>query len=150
MLRRYIRVIFLFLAFNVSSKVATFAQADPIANSLWYNEDKTAKIQLSKGPDNKYYGKIAWLKVPEKNGKPKMDEKNPDKLKRTMPLLGLQILRELKKTGDNTFDDGTIYDPKNGKTYSCKMTYKGDRLDLRGYIGFSVIGRTTTWTKAEP
>jgi len=40
-----------------------------------------------------------------------------------------------------------IYDPKNGKTYSCKMTYKGKTLDIRGYIGISLLGRTTVWER---
>jgi uncharacterized protein (DUF2147 family) len=47
------------------------------------------------------------------------------------------------------WEDGTIYDPKNGKTYSCIIKSKGPNiLDIRGYIGISIIGRTTTWTRA--
>ena len=83
------------------------------------------------------------------DGKPKLDEENPDAKKRTQPIIGLLILKGLKKDGDKDYNDATIYDPKNGKTYSCKITYKGNTLDLRGYVGISLIGRTSTWTLAE-
>jgi uncharacterized protein (DUF2147 family) len=43
---------------------------------------------------------------------------------------------------------GTIYDPDNGKLYKCKMTLtEPKRLEVRGYIGFSFIGRTVVWTR---
>lgn len=128
---------------------SSFAQSDALVNGLWYNEEKTAKIQVYKAVDGKYYGKIVWLKVPEREGKPKTDMNNPNKVRKNDPILGLLILRGFKKTDANEYEDGTIYDPKNGKTYSCKMNHKGNELFLRGYIGFSLIGRTTTWTKAE-
>jgi uncharacterized protein (DUF2147 family) len=124
------------------------AQADPI-EKLWYSEDKTAKIHIYKGRDGKFYGKIAWLKVPDRNGKPKIDEKNPDPKKRNQPILGLTILKGFTKGDDNEYEDGTIYDPKNGKSYSCKITRNNDILDVRGYVGISLIGRTSSWTVAD-
>ncbi len=63
--------------------------------------------------------------------------------------MGLLLLKSFNKDGATVYEDGTIYDPKNGKTYSCKITHKGDQLDVRGYVGISMIGRTTTWTKAD-
>ena len=59
---------------------------------------------------------------------------------------GLEILTNFDKDG-NTYVDGKIYDPKSGKTYSCKMTLKGDKLDIRGYVGVSLLGRTETWKR---
>jgi uncharacterized protein (DUF2147 family) len=59
------------------------------------------------------------------------------------------LLRGLEKDGDHEYDNGKIYDPKNGKTYSCKITHKGNTLDLRGFVGISLIGRTSTWTLAD-
>ena len=122
---------------------------DLLEKNLWYNEEKTAKIQIYKATDTKFYGKIVWLKVPELDGKPKVDVHNPDKSKRSDPIIGLLLLKGFKKNGEKEYTDGTIYDPKNGKTYKCIITPKGDKLDLRGYIGFSFIGRTTVWTKAD-
>ena len=124
------------------------AQNDPI-EGYWFNEEKSAKVQIYKGRDNKFYGKVAWLKVPTRDGKPKMDARNPDPNKRNNPIIGLVILKGFEKDGSKEYDDGTIYDPKNGKTYSCKMTLDGSTLDVRGYVGISMIGRSTKWHRAD-
>jgi uncharacterized protein (DUF2147 family) len=124
------------------------AQKDQI-EGLWYNAEKTAKVNIFKAKDNKFYGNIVWLKEPTENGKPKTDQKNPKESLRSTPILNLQILRHFEKDGDNVYEDGEIYDPKNGKTYSCKITHKGNTLDVRGYVGISLIGRTTSWTRAQ-
>jgi uncharacterized protein (DUF2147 family) len=141
------RLLILFILF-FGIKIWSFAQADPIEH-LWYNEEKTAKIRIYKTESGKFCGRIVWLKVPEKDGKPKVDSHNPDKSRQNDPLLGLLLLKNFTRNGEKTYENGSIYDPKNGKTYSCTMTRKGDVLDVRGYIGFSFIGRTTVWTRAE-
>jgi len=143
-----LRILFLLTVF-FGTRLHSLAQADPLERNLWYNEEKTAKIQIYKATDGKFYGKIVWLLVPIADGKPKTDKNNPDKNKANDPLMGLVLLKGFKKDGEKGYEDGTIYDPKNGKTYSCKITNKGDVLDVRGYIGFSFIGRTTVWTKAD-
>ena len=149
MLGRYsLRIVFL-VAIIFGMRTWSYAQADALERNLWYNEEKTAKIQIYKATDGKFYGKIVWLKVPDADGKPKVDKNNPDDKKKNNPLMGLILLKAFKKDGEKGYNDGTIYDPKNGKTYSCKITNKGDVLDVRGYIGFSWIGRTTVWTKAD-
>ncbi len=126
------------------------AQAKPDRlEGLWYNDIKSAKIQITRNSDGKFYGKVVWLKEPLKNGKPKVDELNEDPKLRTRPRLGLPVLNGFVKDGEEKYDDGTIYDPNNGKTYSCKITYKGNTLDIRGYIGISLFGRTTVWSRAE-
>jgi uncharacterized protein (DUF2147 family) len=149
MLKQFSRTTILLLAVVFGLRNLGFAQTDPLEKNLWYNEEKTAKIQIYKARDGKYYGKIAWLKEPNRDGKPKTDINNPDKARRNDPELGLLILQGFKKDGENGYEDGTIYDPKNGKTYSSKMTRDGDVLHVRGYVGFSLFGRTTTWTKAD-
>jgi uncharacterized protein (DUF2147 family) len=141
-----IRILLLLILTFISKTVS--AQADPI-EGLWYNDEKTAKIQIYKAKDSKFYGKIAWLKEPNENGKPKVDSKNPDKSKRSQPILGLGLLKGFEKDDDNTYTDGEIYDPKTGKTYSCKMTLKGTRLDIRGYVGMPAFGRTAVFTRAD-
>jgi len=64
------------------------------------------------------------------------------------PIIGMTILWGLKKNGD-TWAGGEILDPKNGKIYRCKMTLSkdGNSLDVRGFIGISLIGRTQTWLR---
>lgn len=128
--------------------ISAIAQSDPIVGT-WFNEEQTAKVRIYQAKNDKFYGKIVWLKEPTKNGSPKVDENNPDEDKRNEPLDGLIILKGFEKDGSKEYEDGTIYDPKNGKTYSCIITHKGDKLDVRGYVGISLLGRTTTWTKAD-
>jgi uncharacterized protein (DUF2147 family) len=66
------------------------------------------------------------------------------------PLVGMIILTGLKKDGD-VYAGGEILDPKNGKTYRCKMQLieAGAKLNVRGFIGISLIGRTQTWLREE-
>ncbi|WP_114749518.1 DUF2147 domain-containing protein [Pleomorphovibrio marinus] len=114
----------------------------------WFNEEKEGRIEISE-ENGKFYGKLIWLKEPKEDGKPKTDKNNPDKSKRDRPLKGLRILEGFEyKNG--SWENGEIYDPKSGKTYSCIMKLKNrDTLEVRGYVGISLIGRTTTWTRAD-
>lgn len=128
-----------------------FAQlnADDILGR-WLSESGKAKIEVFKS-GSLYYGKIVWLKNPlDQSGKPKTDQKNPNVEERNHHILGLLLLKSLEFDGHATWHNGTIYDPENGKNYKCKIT-KDDKgnLDIRGYIGVSMIGRTTVWKKAE-
>ncbi|MBN8669866.1 MAG: DUF2147 domain-containing protein [Chitinophagales bacterium] len=148
MLKHFVSKVLLFSFIFIGITVVAKAQTDPI-EKVWYNQEKTAKIQVYKAKDGRFYGKMVWLKEPLENGKPKVDKENPDEKKRNTPLIGLILLRGLEKDGDKEYDNGKIYDPKNGKTYSCKITHKGNTLDLRGFVGISLIGRTSTWTLAD-
>ena len=122
---------------------------------LWNNAEKDAKIEVAMCGD-RYCGTIVWLREPNypegskdgTPGTPKLDHNNPDPARRKAPIIGLQIVQGFRFAGDDRWIDGTVYDPKNGKTYQGKMTLiSPDRLDLRGFIGISLIGRTTTWTR---
>lgn len=133
----------------LSLLITFFVKAQDITHGTWYNEKKTAKIQFYKQGE-KLYGKIVWLKEPNENGKPRLDKNNPDAKLKTKPLMGLVFLTGFTKDGDKEWEDGNIYDPENGKTYSCKMTITSPTtIDARGYIGISLIGRTTKFTKAD-
>lgn len=119
----------------------------------WMPSDKRSHIKIFKGTvgasKGKFYGKLIWLLEPHENGKPKLDKNNPVTTKRKNPLIGLLLLKNFTwDADDKEFQGGTIYDPKNGKTYSCYMKYEGlDKLNVRGYVGISLIGRTDTWTR---
>ena len=60
------------------------------------------------------------------------------------------MLKDFVYKGADVWEEGTIYDPLNGNTYSCtiKMTDK-NTLDIRGYIGVSALGRTDIWKRLE-
>ncbi len=90
--------------------------------------------------DGQYYGKIAQLLIKPAN--PNCTDCKDDR--KNKPILGMEIIRNLKKDGSE-FTGGTITDPKTGKVYKCNITRDGDKLKVRGYVGFSLIGRTQTW-----
>lgn len=117
---------------------------------FWYNDDHSAIIGIYKDRKTKeYIGKIVWLqKSLDENGKPRIDENNPDPRKAKRNLLRLQILEGFSYKGANTWVGGHIYDPKNGKSYSCTLKLKKDnQLHVRGYVGISLFGRTAIWSK---
>jgi uncharacterized protein (DUF2147 family) len=122
-------------------------KADDIIG-IWLTGGKEpAKIQVYKS-DEKFYGKIIWLKNPTENGRQLRDGNNPDKLKQSDPIIGLVILTGFKFDGDEEWKGGDIYDPESGKTYSSYMYLKDkDTLKVRGYVGISLFGRTETWTR---
>jgi uncharacterized protein (DUF2147 family) len=66
------------------------------------------------------------------------------------PLIGMKIMNGLKKDGVGTWSDGKILDPKEGEIYRVKVaTEDGKKMDVRGYIGVPLLGRTQVWYKAE-
>ncbi len=113
---------------------------------VWFNEEKDGKIKIYK-EDGKFFGKIVWHKTgPDIS---EYDDKNPDPKLRTRKKVGMVILKNFEYD-DGEWTDGKIYDPKNGKTYSCIIKLQDDgSLYVRGYIGISLIGRTTYWTSAD-
>lgn len=117
----------------------------------WLTGSKKGHVQIYKQGD-KYFGKIIWLKEPNDaaTGKPKLDKNNPDSQKKSRPILGLVNLNNFTFEGDNVWEGGKIYDPENGKEYSCKMKLvNANQLDVRGFIGVSLIGRTDSWTRVK-
>ena len=121
-------------------------KTDDIVGVWLTGGNKPAKIQVYKSGD-KYFGKIIWLKYPEENGRPKVDSKNPDKNKQSQPIIGIVILKNFKFEEDE-WNDGKIYDPESGKTYSCIISLKEKNvLKVRGYVGVSLLGRTEFWNK---
>lgn len=121
---------------------------------VWMNEDKDAHVEITRDGDI-FNGKIVWLDEPidEVTGKPKLDDDNVDESLRNRPVMGLLLLEEFVFDGDDEWEDGQIYDPKNGKTYSCYMEFEDEddksTLKIRGYVGISLLGRTTYWTKVK-
>jgi len=139
------KIAFILIALLISTKM--FAQADKVVG-VWLNEEKDAKVEIYKTGD-KYFGKIVWGKnIYEPDGKTeRTDIKNPDPKLRSRSLVNLVILTNFKYD-DGEWEGGKIYDPKSGKTYSCVMRFKGNTLEIKGYIGITLLGRTTVWTRS--
>ena len=112
----------------------------------WLNTEGTAQIEIMKS-GNEYLGKIIALEVEKEGGDLVTDTNNSDPELQKRPLKGLTILEGLNyKKG--AWEGGTIYDPESGKTYSCEVKLKNDKiLEVKGYIGFSWVGRTVEWTR---
>ena len=95
---------------------------------------------------DKLYGKIIEILKEEDKDKKCIECTGKDKDK---PIEGLVIIRGLQKDGDE-WTDGKILDPKNGKLYKCYVTLEEEnKLKLRGYIGFSLMGRTEYWYRVK-
>ena len=114
----------------------------------WYNQEKDAVIEIYK-ESGKFHGKITWMLAPlDENGNPKTDPLNPDESLQSRPRLGMVMMYDFEHDGDNVWDEGEVYDPKSGRTYSGTATLTStNNLDLKGYIGIPLFGRTSNWTR---
>nr|WP_315248912.1 DUF2147 domain-containing protein [uncultured Duganella sp.] len=143
-----------FLAFIAAAAIAipAFAQTSSPAG-LWKNiDDETGKPK-------------ALIRITENNGvlsgqieklfRDANEDQNPkcDKCegaRKDQPIIGMTILSNLKKDGDE-YNGGEILDPNNGKVYKSKahLTDGGKKLNVRGYIGMPMLGRSQTWVRQE-
>ena len=143
-------ILFCILMISTSS---IFGQKDAdLIIGTWQTGSGNARVEIYKNA-NVFQGKIIWLSEPTDpiTNKPKTDSKHPNSKLHSRPLIGLVNLWGFsfdEKQGN--WDNGHVYDPKNGKEYKCTITSKDkNTLDVRGYIGISLIGRTDTWTRVK-
>ena len=144
----------LFLVSFLLATSTAFAAVPAAVTGVWKTEGGDSQLELFKCAD-KVCGKIVWLKVPryiDSNDGPigatKVDRKSRNPTLRNRPILGLQVMKGLTATGGNQWDNGVCYDPETGKSYKCKMRLTApNRLELRGYIGISLIGRNFALTR---
>jgi len=146
------KLVFFLITVITVTAVLSFSKQQTNPDAIlgsWKNGEGTGIIQIYKNGE-KYQGKITWLKEPNdpETGKPKLDKKHPDEKNHSRPVMGLVNMWGFTHTADKEWTGGKIYDPKNGKTYSCKIAMENNNtLKVRGYIGISLIGRTDTWTR---
>ena len=138
-----------YLLLLLLTSLSSMAQNKDAILGKWINSTGEAHIDITKRSD-KYFGKLVWIKDPKgTDGTLKTDLKNPEASLRSKPILGMEILKNFVYD-DGKWTDGTIYDPKSGKTYSCNMTIKDNgQLSMRGYIGISLIGRSEVWKRVK-
>ena len=142
-------ILFVIIFFTFNSFAQTNQEADKIIG-LWQTGSGKGRVQITKY-GNKFSGKIVWLRDPnDAKGNPKLDSKNPDVNRQKNTTIGITNLLGFTYEGNSEYDNGTVYDPENGKTYKCIMTLENiNSLNVRGYIGFSFIGRTDVWTRVK-
>jgi uncharacterized protein (DUF2147 family) len=152
---RFLTVLFFILYFSVpnSSSAASSGGGDILG--LWEVEEGDGRIEIYRCAE-KYCGRIAWQKDPNykaddkegMGGKPLLDRDNPKKELRGRRQLGLTIMEGYTFRGNNLWDDGTIYNPEDGRTYKSRLSMKSrDRLQLRAFIGISLLGGSTLWKR---
>ena len=105
----------------------------------WLTEAGDAQVEIYE-QNGKMNGKIVWLE----KGPDTKDVHNKDEKLRSRKLMGVNILSGLTKK-DDKWEGGRIYNPKNGKNYKCAIWLDGDKLKVRGYIGF--LYETQTWKR---
>lgn len=109
---------------------------------VWRSPQGDAHVQIFQN-QGLYYGKIIWG-----TGGAETDVNNPNASLRSRKLIGLVMLEHFKFDGAYHWKNGTIYDPRNGETYSCEMWLSdGNNLNIRGFVGMSLFGRTEKWTR---
>lgn len=99
--------------------------------------------------DSLLCGRIRWLQAPrDSQGQLKRDMRNPDPALRQRELCGLTVIRDLRSSGPNHWNDGWFYNPDSGKTYNVKMELTAsDALVARFYLGTSLVGETKTLSR---
>jgi uncharacterized protein (DUF2147 family) len=124
--------------------ITIFSQNADLIIGTYMTDKNEGMVEISK-KGTKYFGTLTWTKTPGK-----LDANNPDSKQKGDKLAGKEILKNFEFNGKDLWHNGTIYDPKNGKTYSCKISRdeKGN-LNVRGFIGVSLLGRTAFWVKVK-
>lgn len=122
--------------------------SDP--TGLWWAEGGFAQVEVRRCGEA-VCGEVVWLRHPfDESGCILRDVENPDSELRDRPLIGMEVLRDLRVSPDDPaeWNGGEVYDPSSGRTYSAVLRMdSSDRLRVRGYLGIRLLGRTTTWIR---
>lgn len=142
-----------FIAAALLCCAANAASASDSPVGVWRTiDDKTHKekslVRITE-VNGELRGTIEKLfRAPGEDPTPNCDKCEGDK--KNKPVIGMMILAGMKKQG-NEYDGGEILDPANGKTYKCRIWTSdgGRKLNVRGFIGVSLLGRTQVWIRDE-
>lgn len=116
---------------------------------VWTDEKGETQVELYRCGEELCGRIIHRQHAVDAEGKPRLDVHNPDPKRRSQPQVGLTIMQGLRYNADESrWDGGQIYDPDNGRTYSCYVRpLAGDLLEVKGYIGFALVGRAQVWKR---
>lgn len=130
--------------------IPCMAQSGDAVLGVWQSGHGNARVRIFKNAGS-YNGKIVWLRNKhDESGKPKTDENNPSGALRNQPIIGLETLRDFRYNGDGAWEGGTVYDPRSGKKYSSKLSIsRNGALEIRAFMGISLIGKTQVWTRVQ-
>ncbi len=142
-------IVFLAISLAIIGAPSFAAGLSPIG--VWATAGNDSHVKIERCGAN-LCGTIVWLKDPlGDDGKDAVDSNNPDPAMRSRKLVGLQLLRGFQQTDDpNFWKNGKIYNPEDGRSYSCNLTVQDQNtLRVRGYIGFSLLGKTQIWNRVQ-
>ena len=117
--------------------------------AVWYDDTAQGAVQISPC-GQRLCGRIVWLKTPlNPDGSPLIDANNPEARHRKRPICGLDVIGDVKRQPDGTWDAGWIYDPKEGKSYDVELNLKSQStLNVIGYLGMKFLSQTLVWKRA--
>lgn len=143
-MNKFLSLLFVFSFFILS---VSAQRTSPIGKwkTVDDNTGKTKSVVEVYEKGGKLFGKILDLIDPDEP-EPKCKECDEDDPRYMEPVVGLEIIRNMEKDG-NEWEDGDILDPENGKVYRCKLWVEEGKLQVRGYIAF--LYRTQTWLPAD-
>jgi uncharacterized protein (DUF2147 family) len=137
-----IPILLLALSLAVPAAGSSDDQATLILGN-WLTEARDGIIEISIAGDGTYQGKVVGGNSPQRQ-----DQHNPDPARRAQLLLGQTIFQGMKYDGEGKWSGGTIYDPDSGRIYKCRLErLDAQRLQVRGFIGFALLGRSQVWTR---
>jgi uncharacterized protein (DUF2147 family) len=135
------------LIVSISSFASEYKASDIIGTWLSEKKDGVIKVSLNEGQFRGHL--LAFKKDKVDLGKVSLDKNNPDEKLKVRELRGIEMLWGFK-FDDDEWSGGKIYDPISGKTYKSYMNLDGkNTLNLRGYVGIPLFGRTSVWTRID-
>jgi uncharacterized protein (DUF2147 family) len=113
---------------------------------IWISDKQDGKVEFYQ-IGNRYFGKLIWGKnLMDSKGNPRKDVYNPNDELKNRSLLNTVLFTDfIYKDGE--WEDGKIYDPTSGKTYNAILKVKNNNLEIRGYIGIPLLGKTKVWQR---
>lgn len=119
---------------------------------LWLDHTGDGIVEIAQcSPDTpeRLCGRIVWLRAPlDQTGRPFVDGLNEDASQRNRPICGLPVIGNVTAKPNGTYDEGWIYDPRQGKAFSVELSLMGpDRIQVMGYKGMKLLNRKFVWTK---
>jgi len=123
--------------------------AGPTPTGVWLDDTGDGAVEIV--PCGKALcGRIVWLKTPTTTkGDPLTDQRNERASQRNRPICGLQVIGNLARQADGSYDAGWIYDPKQGKAFDVAVEVaKPNQLRVIGYLGTRLFSKTLIWTRA--
>jgi uncharacterized protein (DUF2147 family) len=141
-----------FLAAGALCALPALAADEPSAVGYWVTRNEGAVVQILPC-DSGLCGYLVGLSLNRPAGDQPKDVHNPDPARRGEPVCGLALMGSLKPVGSKDgalqkWEDGWVYDPQSGDTYSAEMKLEEPNvLKLRGYLGISLLGRSERWTR---